>query len=277
MDGRKDQRKGIGNGISILIFASIVSSVPQVVINLINGTFHISPVIENNVPVFYKWWYFLVVIAVVLILVVGIILVDKAVRKIPVQYAKRVVGRKTYGGAATHIPLKANANGVMPLIFAMTILQVPAMIGQFWPNGKFYAFVSKYLSAGSTNALGLAIYYVLYALLIVGFAYFYSSITFNPVEISKNLQQNGGFIPGIRPGRPTSDYLKKKCSRLTMFGALFLMVIAIVPTVFLKILNINVLSSFGPTSILIMISVSLEIADQLDSLLLMRNYKGFLG
>ena len=275
--GERINEKGIGNGISILIFASIVSSVPQVVINLINGTFHISPVIENNVPVFYKWWYFLVVIAVVLILVVGIILVDKAVRKIPVQYAKRVVGRKTYGGAATHIPLKANANGVMPLIFAMTILQVPAMIGQFWPNGKFYAFVSKYLSAGSTNALGLAIYYVLYALLIVGFAYFYSSITFNPVEISKNLQQNGGFIPGIRPGRPTSDYLKKKCSRLTMFGALFLMVIAIVPTVFLKILDINVLSSFGPTSILIMISVSLEIADQLDSLLLMRNYKGFLG
>ena len=275
--GERINEKGIGNGISILIFASIVSSVPQVVINLINGTFHISPVIENNVPVFYKWWYFLVVIAVVLILVVGIILVDKAVRKIPVQYAKRVVGRKTYGGAATHIPLKANANGVMPLIFAMTILQVPAMIGQFWPNGKFYAFVSKYLSAGSTNALGLVIYYVLYALLIVGFAYFYSSITFNPVEISKNLQQNGGFIPGIRPGRPTSDYLKKKCSRLTMFGALFLMVIAIVPTVFLKILNINVLSSFGPTSILIMISVSLEIADQLDSLLLMRNYKGFLG
>ena len=276
--GERINEKGIGNGISILIFASIVSSVPQVVINLINGTFGIKPVTDGSGIAFqYHWWYIFAVIAVVLILVVGVTAVDKAERRIPIQYAKRVVGRKTYGGAATHIPLKANANGVMPLIFSMTILQVPAMIGQFWPNGKFYAFVSKYLSAGSTNALGLVIYYVLYALLIVGFAYFYSSITFNPTEISKNLQQNGGFIPGIRPGRPTSDYLKKKCSRLTMFGALFLMVIAIVPTVFLKILNINVLSSFGPTSILIMISVSLEIADQLDSLLLMRNYKGFLG
>lgn len=276
--GERINEKGIGNGISILIFASIVSSVPQVVINLINGTFHIKPITSGGIiaPA-YKWWYALVVIIVVLVLVVGVILVDKAVRKISVQYAKRVVGRKTYGGAATHIPLKANANGVMPLIFAMTILQVPAMIGQFWPKGGFYKFVQTYLSASSTNVAGVIIYYVLYALLIVGFAYFYSSITFNPVEISKNLQQNGGFIPGIRPGRPTADYLKKKCSRLTMFGALFLMIVAIVPTLVLKLFDITVLSSFGPTSILIMVSVSLEIAEQLDSLMLMRNYKGFLG
>lgn len=276
--GERITEKGIGNGVSILIFASIVSSVPQVVINLINGTFQIKPVvIGNNVAIAFEWWYSLVVILVVLVLTMGIIMVDRAVRRIPVQYAKRVVGRKTYGGSSTHIPLKANANGVMPLIFAMTILQVPAMFGQFWPNGKFNAFVSKYLSASSTNVAGLIIYYVLYALMIVGFAYFYSSITFNPVEISKNLQQNGGFIPGIRPGRNTSDYLLKKCNRLTMFGALFLMVIAIIPTLLLRILNINILSAFGPTSILIMISVSLEIAEQLDSLMLMRTYKGFLG
>lgn len=164
-----------------------------------------------------------------------------------------------------------------PLIFAMTILQVPGMIGQFWPKGKFYTFVSTYLSPATTNIAGIIIYYVLYAIMIVGFAYFYSSITFNPVEISKNLQQNGGFIPGIRPGRPTSDYLQKKCSRLTMFGALFLMIIAIIPTLLLKVLNITVLSAFGPTSILIMISVSIEIADQLDSLMIMRNHKGFLN
>lgn len=276
--GERITEKGVGNGVSILIFASIVSSVPQVVINLINGTFHIKPIVNNgSLELSYAWWYSIVVIIFVLVLVVGVIMVDKAERKVPVQYAKRVVGRKTYGGNSTHIPLKANANGVMPLIFAMTILQVPAMIGQFWPDGAYYKWVSTYLSASSNNAAGLVIYYVLYALLIVGFAYFYSSITFNPIEISKNLQQNGGFIPGIRPGRPTSEYLQKKTSRLTMFGALFLMVIAIVPSVILKILKINVLSSFGPTSILIMISVSLEIADQLDSLLLMRNYKGFLG
>lgn len=217
------------------------------------------------------------VILVVLILTVGIVTVEKAVRRIPVQYAKRVVGRKLYGGQSTHIPLKANANGVMPLIFAMTILQVPGMIGQFWPKGKFNTFVSTYLSPATTNIAGIIIYYVLYAIMIVGFAYFYSSITFNPVEISKNLQQNGGFIPGIRPGRPTSDYLQKKCSRLTMFGALFLMIIAIIPTLLLKVLNITVLSAFGPTSILIMISVSIEIADQLDSLMIMRNHKGFLN
>ena len=241
--GERITEKGIGNGVSILIFASIVSSVPNVV----------------------------------LILTVGIVTVEKAVRRIPVQYAKRVVGRKLYGGQSTHIPLKANANGVMPLIFAMTILQVPGMIGQFWPKGKFNTFVSTYLSPATTNIAGIIIYYVLYAIMIVGFAYFYSSITFNPVEISKNLQQNGGFIPGIRPGRPTSDYLQKKCSRLTMFGALFLMIIAIIPTLLLKVLNITVLSAFGPTSILILISVSIEIADQLDSLMIMRNHKGFLN
>ena len=272
--GERITEKGIGNGVSILIFASIVSSVPNVVINLINGTFHIIPT-TNGLA--YKWWYGIVVILVVLILTVGIVTVEKAVRRIPVQYAKRVVGRKLYGGQSTHIPLKANANGVMPLIFAMTILQVPGMIGQFWPKGKFYTFVSTYLSPATTNIAGIIIYYVLYAIMIVGFAYFYSSITFNPVEISKNLQQNGGFIPGIRPGRPTSDYLQKKCSRLTMFGALFLMIIAIIPTLLLKVLNITVLSAFGPTSILIMISVSIEIADQLDSLMIMRNHKGFLN
>jgi len=273
--GERITEKGIGNGVSMLIFASIVSSIPQVVINLINGTFRIAPTTTGDLA--YKWWYGIVVILFVLILIVGVIMVDKAYRRIPVQYAKRVVGRKLYGGQSTHIPLKANANGVMPLIFAMTILQVPAMIGQFWPNSGFYKFVSTYLSPNTTNVAGNIIYYLLYALLIVGFAYFYSSITFNPVEISKNLQQNGGFIQGIRPGRPTSDYLKQKSGRLTLFGAIFLMAIAIIPTVLLKILGIKVLSSFGPTSILIMISVSLEIADQLDSLMVARTYKGFLN
>lgn len=273
--GERITEKGIGNGVSMLIFASIVSSVPEVVKNLIVGTFRLG--VPTTGDVAYAWWYPIAVILIVLIMVVGIVMVEKAVRRIPVQYAKRVVGRKLYGGQTTHIPLKANANGVMPLIFAMTILQVPGMIAQFWPTSKFYEFVSTYLSASSDNVIGLVIYYVLYALLIVGFAYFYSSITFNPVEISKNLQQNGGFIPGIRPGKPTSDYLQRKSSRLTMFGAIFLMLVAIVPTILLKVLDIKVLRSFGPTSILIMISVSLEVADQLDSLMLARTYKGFLS
>ncbi|MBR0156955.1 MAG: preprotein translocase subunit SecY [Clostridia bacterium] len=273
--GERITEKGIGNGVSMLIFASIVSSVPAVVKDIIVGTFRLG--IPSTGDLAYSWWYSIAVIVIVLIMVVGIVMVEKAVRRIPVQYAKRVVGRKLYGGQSTHIPLKANANGVMPLIFAMTILQVPAMISQFWPNSGFYKFVSTYLSASSNNPVGLVVYYVIYALLIVGFAYFYSSITFNPVEISKNLQQNGGFITGIRPGRPTSDYLQRKSSRLTMFGAIFLMLVAIVPTVLLKVLDIKVLRAFGPTSILIMISVSLEVADQLDSLMLARTYKGFLN
>ncbi|MBR6429053.1 MAG: preprotein translocase subunit SecY, partial [Clostridia bacterium] len=138
-------------------------------------------------------------------------------------------------------------------------------------------FVRTYLSSSSNNAAGIAIYYVLYGLLIIGFAYFYSSISFNAVDISKNLQQNGGFIPGIRPGKPTSDYLQKKSSRLTMFGAIFLCLIAIIPSIILKVLGVDLLSHFGATSILIMVSVALETAEQLDSLLLMRHYKGFLG
>ena len=269
--GNQIDAKGIGNGLSLMIFAGIVADWSRV-----GSSFQdMLTRAQAGASGYYIMIPAMVILA--LVAVIFVVILTNAERRIPVQYAKRVVGRKLYGGQSTHIPLKANANGVMPLIFAMTILQVPGMIGQFWPKGKFYTFVSTYLSPATTNIAGIIIYYVLYAIMIVGFAYFYSSITFNPVEISKNLQQNGGFIPGIRPGRPTSDYLQKKCSRLTMFGALFLMIIAIIPTLLLKVLNITVLSAFGPTSILIMISVSIEIADQLDSLMIMRNHKGFLN
>ena len=277
--GERITEKGIGNGISMLIFASIIASVPQVVYRIATGweIFPWAHKIAGNTII--RWYKPLVVIAVTLILVVGICLVDKAVRRIPVQYAKRVVGRKLYGGQSTHIPMKANANGVMPLIFAMTLLQVPGMIGQFFSNqdAGFPLFVKTYLSSSSDNIAGIIIYNLLYGLLIIGFAYFYSTISFNAVDISKNLQQNGGFIPGIRPGKPTSDYLQKKSNRLTLFGALYLCVIAIVPSILLSVLKIDLLSRFGATSILIMVSVALETAEQLDSLLLMRHYKGFLG
>ena len=255
---------GIGNGISFIIFASIVSSVPQVIVSMVS----------NVMLGTYKWWILPVLLVFVLIMVAGVVAVDRAVRRIPVQYAKRVVGRKMYGGQSTNIPLKANANGVMPLIFAMTLMQVPGMIGQFWPNGGFYQFYQKYLIPGTT-AVGGIVYYVIYALLIVAFAYFYSSISFNPIEISKNLQQNGGFIPGIRPGKPTGEYLAKICNRLTLFGAFFLMLIAIIPALFMGSFGLN--SMFGPTSILIMVSVALETSEQLESMMLMRHYKGFLG
>ncbi len=262
--GERITEKGIGNGISFIIFASIVSSVPQVVVSMVS----------NVIMGTYKWWILPVLVVFVLIMVAGVVAVDRAVRRIPVQYAKRVVGRKMYGGQSTNIPLKANANGVMPLIFAMTLMQVPGMVGQFWPNSGFYQFYQNYMIPGKTVVGGI-VYYVIYALLIVAFAYFYSSISFNPIEISKNLQQNGGFIPGIRPGKPTGEYLAKICNRLTLFGAFFLMLIAIIPALFMGSFGLN--SMFGPTSILIMVSVALETSEQLESMMLMRHYKGFLG
>ena len=257
--GERITEKGIGNGISMLIFASIVSRVPSTLIGwvqqLITGTM--------------AWWKFILLLAVVIGLITLVTHVDQAERRIPVQYAKRVVGRKMYGGQSTYLPLKANANGVLPLIFAMTFIQFPGMIAQFAPNGEFYKFYTKYL--GSTSV----VYFIVYALLIVAFGYFYSSITFNPIEMSKNLQQNGGFITGFRPGKPTSDFLAKIAGRLTMFGSLFLAVIAILPTLVLR--GLGQTSAFGATSVLIMVSVALETTAQLESNMLMRHYKGFLN
>ena len=257
--GERITENGIGNGISMLIFASIVSRVPATLIGWVQqlavGTM--------------AWWKFVILMVVVLGLITLVTHVDQAQRRIPVQYAKRVVGRKMYGGQSTYLPIKANANGVLPLIFAMTFIQFPGMIAQFWPNSGFYQFYTKYL--GSTSV----VYFLVYALLIIAFGYFYSSITFNPIEMSKNLQQNGGFITGLRPGKPTSDYLAKISSRLTMFGSLFLAVIAILPTLALR--GLGQTSAFGATSVLIMVSVALETTSQLESHMLMRHYKGFLN
>lgn len=279
--GERITEKGVGNGISMLIFASIVSQVPSVFMDIVKGVFVYST---------YWWWIIPVVLAVVIVLVTGIVAVEKAQRKIPIQYAKKVIGRKQYGGQSTFLPIKANANGVMPLIFAITIMQMPAMIGQLINGGQnaFYTWWMKWCSANAiaTNATtgvtsafvpGIVIYYVVYALLILGFAYFYTMITFNPYEIAKNLQENGGFIPGIRPGKPTCTYLTRISNRLTLFGAIFLMLVATIPAVVLKVYNITSLSAFGATSILIMVSVALETTNQLESLMLMRHYKGFLS
>ena len=262
--GERITDKGIGNGISFLIFASIVSSVLPTIIDIVKQVFVMGT---------YQWWALPILIVVVLVLTVGIVMVDRAERRIPIQYAKRVVGRKQYGGQTTYLPIKANANGVMPLIFAMTVMNVPQMIVEFVSKDSgFRTFYENYLAAGTV------VYYIIYALLIVAFAYFYTTISFNPVERSKNLQQNGGTIPGRRPGKDTGDYIKRISNRLTLFGALFLMVIAIVPSVLLGLFNLDTaLSAFGPTSILIMISVALETSATLESMMLMRHYKGFLG
>ena len=203
-----------------------------------------------------------------------------------------------YGGQNTHLPMKANANGVLPLIFAMTIMQFPEMIMQFFGNGGgfknfWYRWMvssprvwdgAAYQATSVMKAPGVTyagiqyapfVYYLVYFLLIIAFGYFYTSITFNPVEMSKNLQQNGGFIPGIRPGKPTGEYLGKISNRLTLFGSLFLAVIAIVPTIILNVMGVT--NMFGATSVLIMVSVALETTEQLESQMLMRHYKGFLN
>ncbi|MBR2645671.1 MAG: preprotein translocase subunit SecY [Clostridia bacterium] len=289
--GERITEKGIGNGISMLIFASIVSRVPDFIKERINA-------IAANPGSVWTWVILVLTIVVILALITFVVYIDKAVRKIPVQYAKRVVGRKMYGGQNTHLPLKANANGVLPLIFAMTIMQFPEMIMQFFkPGGNFMNFwyrwmVSSpkvyadgaYQATSVMKATGVTytgiqyapfVYYVVYFLLIIAFGYFYTSITFNPAEMSKNLQQNGGFIPGIRPGKPTGEYLGKISNRLTLFGSLFLAIIAIVPTIILNMMGVT--NMFGATSVLIMVSVALETTEQLESQMLMRHYTGFLN
>ena len=249
---------GIGNGSSFIIFVGIISRLPDTAMNLgrevLAGT--------------RGWWLIPIILVVALLIFVAVIFIDLGERKIPVQYAKRVVGRKMYGGQSTFIPIRVNANGVMPLIFAMTLVQLPQMIAQFWPNSGFAEGVKNYFSSGTI------VYFVVYTLLIIAFAYFYSMISFNPIELSKNMQAQGGFIPGIRPGKPTSDYLSRISSRLTLVSAIFLALLATVPTFASRWLP--ELASFGATSLLITVSVALETNKQLQAQISMRHYKGFL-
>lgn len=259
--GERITEKGIGNGTSMLIFASIISRVPEFIVERFRLLF-------TGVQI----WQFFVSLVLIVAMITFVVMIEKAERKIPIMYAKRVVGRKMYGGQSTYLPMKANANGVLPLIFAMTLMQVPTMILQFFPGSGFATWWEKYMSSSAAVPVP---YYLVYFVLIIAFGYFYSSITFNPVEMSKNLQQNGGFIPGIRPGKPTGEYLGKISNRLTLFGSLYLAIIAIIPTVILN--SLHVTSMFGATSVLIMVSVAMETTEQLEAQMLMRHYKGFLN
>lgn len=251
-------KNGIGNGISLIIFVGIVADLPSQVIGLFSNVFSGATSV----------WVLVGYVLFAAITITAITFVDMGERRISVQYAKRVVGRKMYGGQSTFIPMKVNQSGVMPLIFAMTFVQFPGMIAQFWPNSGFYQWYTEFLGTGSW------LYAIIYALLIMFFTYFYSQIAFNPVDVSKNMQQYGGFIPGIRPGKPTSDYLASILSRLTLFGAVFLAFVAAVPTLFSTMLGST--SVFGATSLLIMVSVALETAKTLEAQMMMRHYKGFL-
>ena len=255
--GEHITENGIGNGISLLIFVSIISQLPKAVYT------YVANAALGSISFVTVAIVFLAAIAIL----VGITFIDMGERRIPVQYAKRVIGRKIYGGQSTHIPMKINQSGVLPLIFAMTLVQFPAII---------MSFTSAESQAGYNAVMGSGqpLYLVLFALLIFFFTFFYSQVTFNPMDVSKNLQQNGGFIPGIRAGKPTSDYLHKILVRVTLFGAIFLALVATVPTGISAIAGFS--SPFGATSLLIMVSVALETTRQLESHLMMRHYKGFL-
>ena len=260
--GEQINENGIGNGISLIIFAGIVSRIPSAIhttwIKLQAGEVSIITIIV-----------FLLFAAIV---VVGIIEVQQGQRRIPVQYAKRVVGRKMYGGQSTHIPLKVNQAGVIPVIFSLSLLQFPLTITYFTPNTGFSAWVSKWLSPGGDP--GVWIYTVFNILLIVFFTYFYTAVTFNPADVANNMKNNGGFIPGIRPGRSTVEYLTKVLTRITFVGAIFLALVATLPTLIDQFTNLEV--GFGGTSLLIAVGVALDTMKQLENQLVMRNYQGFL-
>jgi preprotein translocase subunit SecY len=258
--GDRISSKGIGNGISLLIFINIISSIPT----------QIGSIARNMSEGVISYWLIPVFIVVVVAIIVAVVFVDLGERRITVQYAKRVVGRKLYGGQSTHIPLKVNNTGVMPLIFAMTIMQFPALIMMFWPNASFTLAYQRVMHTTSP------LYLILQTVFIIFFAYFYSAISFNPVDVSKNIQQNGGFIPGIRPGKPTSDHLARISNRITMFSAVFMALLALVPTILTGLLPTGIISGFTATSILIVVSVALETSKQLEAQLMMRHYKGFL-
>ena len=256
--GEQISNKGIGNGISLLIFVNVVSVLPQTVISSVKDVFAGQ----------MSWWTLIILAAGAIAIVFAVVFVDMGERKVTVQYAKRQVGRKIMGGQSQHIPIKVNSTGVLPIIFASVFLAFPSLILSFWPTSGLALFYAKWLGQGTL------IYSVCYFLLILFFTYFYTMIAFNPIEISKNIQQYGGFIPGIRPGKPTSDYLGRISNRLTIFGGVFLALIAAVPMLFTRLLNLQ--SAFGATSILIIVSVALETSKQLESELMMRHYKGFL-
>ena len=260
--GERITDKGIGNGVSLLIFAGIISRFAVSIFG--GGVYLFKEMFSGN---FRTLPGVLAVLIISLAMIVGVVLVDMAERRIPVQYAKRMVGRKMYGGQSTHIPLKLNASGVLPLIFASAIMQFPAIVLQFiWTDG--YNWWNAHLGATSWW------YIAINALLILGFTFFYSSITFNPKEMAENIQNNGGLIPGIRQGKATVDYITKINNHITLFGAIFLAVLALVPSIIYKIAGVQL--SFAGSSLLIAVSVAVETARTLESQMLMRHYKGFL-
>ena len=271
---------GVGNGISIILFAGILSRVP----NMVSG---MSISLKSGAM---QWWHALLVVIGILALIVLITWVNGAERRIPVQYAKRQVGRKMYGGQASTLPMKVNMSGVLPIIFAQSIAMIIPTVAAFLPAPEKGTFAYTLVNAvDSKSVLYMIVYFlmislfdtskpfysILYFLLIVGFSYFYATMQFNPIEVANNLKKNGGFIPGFRPGKPTADFIKKVLNKVTLFGAIYLGVVAILPLLIGKIVNVSSLS-IGGTSVIIVVGVALETVQALESQMLMRQYKGFL-
>lgn len=257
--GEQITEKGIGNGISIIIFAGIVASVPGAITNLWN-------LLQAGS---INWFSIVLLVVIGAAVIAAIIFIHEGQRRIPVQYAKRVVGRKVYGGQSTHIPLKVNQAGVIPVIFASSLLIFPTTIASYFPGNVVADWIATYFAWGSV------LHTIFYAALIIGFTFFYTAITFNPMDVADNMKKHGGFIPGLRPGRPTADYLNKVMVRLSLAGAIFLALIAVMPNFVLLLTKIpNVY--FGGTALLIVVGVALETMKQMESQMLMRHYQGFI-
>ena len=254
--GEQIDEFGIGNGISMILFAGIVSRIPSLVTNLFS----------------MKWYVSVLLVVGILAIVVFIVFITDSERRIPVQYAKRVVGRKMYGGQNTHLPIKVNMSGVLPIIFAQSIASLPATIVAFTGTGSSGCWNWMNTYVFDTKSV---VYMVCYFLLIIAFSYFYATIQFNPIEIANNLKKNGGFIPGFRPGKPTSDFILKVINKITLFGALYLAIIALLPIIVGTILGNNSLG-IGGTSVIIVVGVALETVKAMEAQMLMRHYKGFL-
>lgn len=266
--GEQITEKGIGNGISIIIVAGIVAAIPHGAISIITTQFS-----DPNANIFFSIMKIVIVLLVVILIIVGVIFMQQGVRKIPVQYAKRVVGRKMFGGQSTHIPLKINSAGVIPVIFAVSLVVFPSTIAQFWADASGVGVANWIYRNFQVNApLGMT----LYAFLIIGFTYFYTFVQINPVQMAENMRKNGGYIPGIRPGKNTEVYITRTLYRLTVAGALFLTVIAILPFFFSKLANLPQQIYIGGTSLLIVIGVVLDTMKQIESQMIKRHYQGFI-
>ncbi len=273
--GEQINDKGIGNGISIILFAGIISRIPTLLASLYSPNIQVGYIARGGA------YYVLAPLAgiILILMIIFIVWMDNAERRIPVQYAKRVVGRKMYGGQNSHIPIKVNMSGVMPVIFASSILSLPPTIKLFIANPS--AGWEKFFNVFTSDHWAYAL---IYFAMIIAFAYFYASIEYNPIEMANNIRKNSGAIPGIRPGKPTSDYIAKILSRVTLLGALLLSVVALFPIIFsqvTKLITINGVNyamnlSLGGTSIIIMVGVAIETVQQLESQMMMRHYKGFL-